>query len=316
MELNTCPTYKADIFQSDFPGQGSRLVCGTSGLGGVWGKVDEAESIDSILYALENGISSFDTAPSYGNAELYLGKALARWQKETPFVSTKIGRLQADTAFDARLDYSINGMRDSLMRSLDLLQLDAVDLLFLHEPQWVPVDRIEEILDLLLSFQEAGYTKMLGIGGNPSPAFAPYINQKYFRVISSFTKMDACNLSAFHDILPVTIPQKIFFYAASSLHFGLLGSRFEQFTAEGNAGFESNVSSTDIETATLVNQLAANNGLSLTELSLRYLFSIAEADRVVAGARTIQELTDTIASWKKGALPETLFNEVTGMILR
>lgn len=316
MELNQYPTYKADISQSDFPGHGSRLVCGTSGLGGVWGKVDEAESIDCILYALENGVTSFDTAPSYGNAEVYLGKALAKWHKEKPFVSTKIGRLKADTAFDARLDYSISGMRESLMRSLDLLKLDSVDLLFLHEPQWVPIERIEEMLELLVSFREAGYTKMLGIGGNPSPSFMPYIDQHYFQVISSFTKMDACNLSAFKDILPATIPQKIFFYAASSLHFGLLGSRYEQFTKEGNAGFESNVSIRDIETAALVHQLADKEGIPLAELALRYLFSINEASRVVAGPRTIKEITDTIACWKKGALTETLFNEITAIILR
>lgn len=71
------PTYKADIYQSDFPGDGSRLVYGTSGIGGVWGPVDEQESIDCVLYALENGITSFDTSPSYGNAEFFLGK---HWQ--------------------------------------------------------------------------------------------------------------------------------------------------------------------------------------------------------------------------------------------
>jgi hypothetical protein len=32
------PTYKPNIYKSDFPAKGSRLVYGTSGLGGVWGK--------------------------------------------------------------------------------------------------------------------------------------------------------------------------------------------------------------------------------------------------------------------------------------
>lgn len=292
--MKLTPTYKADIYKSDFPGYGSRLVYGTSGLGGVWGTVDEQESIDCILYALENDISSFDTSPSYSNAELFLGKALAKWKGKKPFVSTKVGRLKADTAFDAKLDYSTKGMRDSLLRSLDLLGLGQVDLLFLHEPQWVPIDRINEILETLLSFREEGFTKMLGIGGNPSKSFEPYIDNKYFQVISSFTKMDACNLSAFDDILPKTVPQHISFYAASSLHFGLLGNRFEQLVAEGNRGFEDNISFRDIETAVFVNDLATRNGMPLNELAQRYLFAIEEATRVVMGARKLKQVTDTI----------------------
>ena len=71
-------------------------------------------------------------------------------------MSTHVGRLKTETAFEARLDFSIQGMSASLMRSLELLQLDYVDLLFLHEPQWIPMNRIDEILELLISFQEAG----------------------------------------------------------------------------------------------------------------------------------------------------------------
>ena len=313
--MKLTPTYKADIFKSDFPGYGSRLVYGTSGLGGVWGKVDEHESIDCILYALENDITSFDTSPSYSNAELFLGKALAIWKGKRPFVSTKVGRLKAETAFDARLDYSPEGMRDSVMRSLDFLRLDCVDLLFLHEPQWVPLDRIDEILETLISFKEEGYTKMLGIGGNPSKLFEPYIDNKYFQVISSFTKMDACNLSAFEDILPRTIPQHISFYAASSLHFGLLGNRFSHFVTEGNSGYEDNISMKDIERSVLVNELASRTGMALPEIAQRYLFSIEEATRVVMGARKINQITDTIACWKKGALSKSLFDEITQIIL-
>ena len=32
------PTYKSDLNSSEFPAKGSRLVYGTSGLGGVWEK--------------------------------------------------------------------------------------------------------------------------------------------------------------------------------------------------------------------------------------------------------------------------------------
>ena len=157
---------------------------------------------------------------------------------------------------------------------------------------------------------------MLGIGGNPSKSFEPYITNKYFTVISSFTKMDACNLSAFDDILPQTIPKQLFFYAASSLHFGLLGNRFGQFVSEGNKGVEDNISAKDIETAVLVNHIAVKAGMSLAELSQRYLFSIAEASRVVIGARQLDEIIDTISYWNTGSLAKTLYDDITKTIPR
>jgi len=310
LKLN--PTYKTDIYESGFPAYGTRLVYGTSGLGGIWGKVNEAESIDCILYALENGITSFDTAPSYNNAELYLGKALKQWKGELPFISTKVGRLRGDSAFDAKLDYSSQGMKESVLRSLDVLGLDKVNLLFLHEPQWIPLKKIEEVIETFLSFKEQGFAEMLGIGGNPSKAFMPYISNRYFGVISTFCRMDACNLSAFDEIIPATLRENISVYAASALHFSLLGNRFEQYTDE-NPGI-AEISKIDIQNAIRVNELAKKYALCLATLAQRYLFSIEEATRVVIGARKISQIQSTISDWKAGALPKNIFDEISEII--
>lgn len=309
----TRPTYKSAIYTSDFPAKGSRLVYGTSGLGGVWGQVDPDESVDCLLYAFEQGITSLDTSPSYSNSELYVGKALRRWTGERPFISTKVGRLQATTAHDAKLDYSVKGMQTSLQRSLDLLGVESVDLLFLHEPQWVPLDRIDEILDTLQSFKEAGYTKMLGIGGNPSVAFRPYIRSDLFQVVSSFCKMDASTLTIFEEDMPIFQAQNLAVYAASALHFSLLGNRFEAFTQHPPTNDEY-ITSREIGNAIRVNAIARRLGIPLPTLAQRYLFSIAEATRVVIGARTIRQIQHTISDWQQGALPVSVFNEITDSI--
>jgi aryl-alcohol dehydrogenase-like predicted oxidoreductase len=304
------PSYKKDIYASDFPAKGSRLVYGTSGLGGVWGEVDEAESIDCLLYAFENGITALDTSPSYSQSEKYVGKALKRWQGEKPFISTKVGRLQSATAFDAVLDYSPEGMKNSLLRSLDLLGVDSVDLLFLHEPQWVPLDKIEEILETLQSFKEAGYTKMLGIGGNPSLAFRPYIKSDIFQVVSTFCRMDACTLVAFEEEMAIYQRGNIAVYAASALHFSLLGNRFELFTQNPPTDNEY-ITEREIANAKRVNDIAKKYKMPLPTLAQRYIFSIKEATRVVMGARNIQQIQNTINDWQQGALPKKIFNEIT-----
>ena len=307
------PTYKKDIYESNFPSHGSRLVYGTSGLGGVWGEVNPTESVDCLLHAFENGISALDTSPSYSNSELYVGKALKEWKGARPFISTKVGRLQSASAFEAKLDYSVEGIKRSVYRSLELLGVDSIDLLFLHEPQWVPFENIGEITETLLALKAEGLTKMIGIGGNPSDEFKPYIKSDIFDVVSTFCRMDACNLAAFDEEISIYQQQNIAVYAASALHFSLLGNRFETYT-QTPPNDTDYITDKEIQAAIRVNEIAKKYDIPLATLSQRYLFSIAEATRVVMGARKISQIKSTIDDWQQGALPEAIFNEITNTI--
>ncbi|SDX69474.1 Predicted oxidoreductase [Lutibacter oricola] len=307
------PTYiTGDHSKSPAFNNESRLVYGTSGLGGVWGKVDQRDSIDALLYAFENGIEALDTAPSYANAEYYVGMALKEWQGKKPFVSTKIGRLKGKDAFETKLDYSADGLKRSLENSLKTLNLDVIDLLFLHEPQLVPLKNIDEILTTLKGFKSEGLVKSIGVGGNPSQEFMPFVTKENFDVVSGFLHMDACNLSAFNGEIQKYHNEGIAYYAASALHFSLLGNRFEQYKKEGVDGEW--ITQLDLENAIRVKAVADKYGMSLATLSQRYLFSIKEADRVVMGARTPAQIKATIDDWNAGKLTEELFNEVTACI--
>ncbi|GAB1855233.1 aldo/keto reductase [Flavobacteriaceae bacterium MHTCC 0001] len=308
------PTYIAgDHSKSPAFNNKSRLVYGTSGLGGVWGKVEQRDSIDALLYAFDNGISVLDTAPSYANAEYYVGMALKEWKGKTPFVSTKIGRLKGKDAFETKLDYSTEGLKRSLDNSLQTLGLDKIDLLFLHEPQLVPMEHINEILNTLKGFKSEGLIDAIGVGGNPSEAFKPFITKDNFDVVSGFLHMDACNLSAFNGEIQSYQKEGIAYYAASALHFSLLGNRFEKYKTEGVDGEW--ITQLDLENAIRVKAVADKYDMSLATLSQRYLFSIKEADRVVMGARTPAQIKATVDDWNAGKLPEDLFNEVTACIL-
>ena len=310
------PTYQADSYQCFFPAEGSRLVYGTSGLGGVWGHIDVEESIACLAYAFENGISRLDTAPSYNRSEEIVGKALRRWKGDRPFVSTKIGRLKSANAFEMVLDYSPQAMKDSINRSLDLLGLDNVDLLFLHEPQLVPIERIEEILDTLKLIQAEGFTKRIGLGGNPPRALLPYIIPENFQVVSGYCKLDACNLEVLSLEMPWFIEKGIYYYAASSLHFALLGNRFQTYTSHPPEGeLAKYITPKDIRIAIKVKEIAESQQMDLATLAQRYLFSVKEATCVVIGARNLKQIESSIRDWEQGALPEDLFELVTKTII-
>ncbi|MEK6476559.1 aldo/keto reductase [Catalinimonas sp. 4WD22] len=309
------PTYQPDIHRQRSVGleKGSRLVYGTSGLGGVWGKVDEEESIDCLLYAFERGVRSLDTSPSYSRSEEFVGKALQRWRGEQPFISTKVGRLPADKADECYVDYSPESMRQSLMRSLDRLGVEQLDLLFLHEPHLVPLDKINEILDTVQSFKAEGYTRMLGVGGNPPDAFFPFITSDHFQVVSSFLRLDACNLSALEKDIPHYQAHNIALYAASALHMGLLGDLFERYAE--HPPHTQWISDKDVEVAKRINILARAQGMPLASLAQRYLFSMQEAHSVVIGASKLAQIQATLHDWQQGALSKELFELISQTIL-
>lgn len=307
------PTYIDDYQRSPFFENGSRLVYGTSGLGGVWGKVEKAESIDALLFAFENDILVLDTSPSYSMAETYVGEALKRWSGTKPFISTKVGRLRSDDAHTTRTDYSSEGMKRSFHNSLETLGVDKVDLLFLHEPQLVPLDEIDRILEVLQGFKAEGLAGRIGVGGNPTPGFMPYVKKEHFDVVSGFLHLDACNLTALEHQIPNFKLEEIAYYAASALHFSLLGNRFE---TESIKEPDQWVTAKDQAAAIAVKAVADKYDLSLPSLAQRYLFSIAEADRVVMGARTPKQIAATVKDWRAGKLPTSIFDEVTSAILK
>src|SRR5687767_12422811 len=192
------PTYAKNYISSRADG-GPRLVLGTSGLGGVWGPVNEDDSVKAILMALENRIFSIDTAPSYANAEAIVGRALKHWKGVRPLLSTKVGRLKAYDAHTTQTDYTDDGIRRSLEQSLETLGVDFIDLLFLHEPHLVPKEEIPRILSRLLHYQNKGLICKIGVGGNMPAYFRPFMGKGKFEVVSGFLRMNACNLDAFHE---------------------------------------------------------------------------------------------------------------------
>jgi aryl-alcohol dehydrogenase-like predicted oxidoreductase len=128
--------------------------------------------------------------------------------------------------------------------------------------------------------------------------------------------MDSCNLRVFEQEMPLYLRNKIHYYAASSLHFALLGNRYLEYTAQLPQGELGNyITARDVEMAKAVRVIAERMGLNLSSMAQRYLFSISEATRIVMGARNIQQIKHTITDWKEGALERSLFEEITAVLI-
>jgi aryl-alcohol dehydrogenase-like predicted oxidoreductase len=285
---------------------------GTAGIGGAWGKVDAAESIDTILYALNWGVGRIDTAPAYNMAEIYLGRALRKWHGVRPFISTKVGKDFARHAEVNSNNYNIRSMTDSLRRSAERLG-GRPDLVFLHEPERVqdhPTtgDRgTLEVITWLSNLTGGKLASTVGLGGVTTPAYHSAIRAGVFSTIMSFNNLDAVCLDGLASDLPLYRRAGVTTYQGSALHMGLLGNRLERYLVEPPDWMNPRA----LAAARGAAEIARSAGIQLAELAHRYLISMHEVDYLVLGARNLAQLQSSLGQVAKGPLPKDIFNLVT-----
>ena len=108
-------------------------------LGGTWGKVDDKNSIETLLYAFEKGVNFVDTAYAYGNghSESVIGKALDQWSSGKIYVATKVtpllDKIKNQHATPSIADcYPRWHIREIVEGSLKRLGTERLDLIQLH----------------------------------------------------------------------------------------------------------------------------------------------------------------------------------------
>ena len=133
--------------------ESTRIIFGGAAL---W-TVTQAEADATLDLLVEHGINHIDTAASYGESERRIGPWMKRCRNQF-FLATK-------TEERTRL-----GARDSLHRSLDLLQTDRVDLFQIHnlaDPnEWEIALGPGGALEAFVEAREQGLVRCIGITGH------------------------------------------------------------------------------------------------------------------------------------------------------
>ena len=118
--------------------QVSEIAFGAWQIGGDWGKVDDRESVATLLCAYEKGINFVDTAELYGkgHSETVIGQSLRQWKGGKIYVATKAQPIVwPDPDIDdppMRGRYPAWYLRDNVENSLKRLGVERIDLFQLH----------------------------------------------------------------------------------------------------------------------------------------------------------------------------------------
>jgi len=135
--------------------QVSELGLGGAAFGNLYQEITSDETTNIIHYLLDNGINYLDSAPFYGFglSEKRIGNALSKRalaNVETSLLrSTKVGRVLAPISgyafqgprdcffshepYQAKFDYSYDGIMRSFESSLKRLNVNTIDLLLVHD---------------------------------------------------------------------------------------------------------------------------------------------------------------------------------------
>jgi D-threo-aldose 1-dehydrogenase len=202
---------------------------GGAPLGNLFEAVGDADSEATLSAAWDAGVRFYDTSPFYGRglSEHRIGQALRRRKREQVILSTKVGRVfgaPADPAefaarernwpqglhFEYRHDYSYDGIMRSYEDSLQRLGMNRVDLLIIHDLDFVSLGSEELVtahlatlatsgINALNELKQRGLIGAIGAGVNrlgTIPRILDVLDLDFFLVASPYTLADQPVLDA------------------------------------------------------------------------------------------------------------------------
>jgi aryl-alcohol dehydrogenase-like predicted oxidoreductase len=154
----------------------NRVGLGTFPLADVFTKINPAKAEEIVKSFLDNGGYYIDTAPLYGfgQVEKIIGEAVKDFRRDDYYIATKCGYIDVEGKTFSTVQKS--GKYKDVLRecdkSLKRLQLDYVDLYFVHSPD--PNTPFSETMRALLELQKQGKVKDLGVSNVNSEELKEY----------------------------------------------------------------------------------------------------------------------------------------------
>lgn len=261
---------------------------------GVYGTIDDEESIKTIHRALDLGVTLLDTADTYGNGhnEELLGKAL-KGRREQAIVATKFTFGPNWEFIGGHPDYVKKAIDESLRR----LNLDYVDLYYQHRVD--PKVPIEETVGAMADLVKAGKVRYLGL----SEADAQNIRKAHavHPITALQTEYSLWSRDVEEEIIPTVNELGIMFVAYSPLSRGFITGelrKFEDLKADDirrnlprfqGENFQKNVNIVD-----KLNEIAKEKSCSIVQLAIAW--TIAKGALPIPGTKRRKYLEENTAA--------------------
>jgi aryl-alcohol dehydrogenase-like predicted oxidoreductase len=289
----------------------SAIGFGAWAIGGNWGQVDDDTSLAALHAAVDEGVNFIDTADVYGDgrSERLVAQLKRERPGETIWVATKAGRRLPQQTCEG---YNRENLSAWIDRSLQNLEMDALDLLQLHCPPSA-LYRQPDVFGILDDLVSAGKLRYYGVSVQTTDEAIDAM--RYPGVQSIQIIFNMFRLKPAERVFPEAQAKQVGILARVPLASGLLTGKLRAdtrfppddhrtYNREGQAFDRGETLSGvpyDVGLAAVERfRPLVPGGASMAQLALRWILMFEGVTCAIPGARTVQQAVDNT---RAGTLP-------------
>jgi D-threo-aldose 1-dehydrogenase len=303
---------------------------GTAPIGNIFREIDEDTSDAMIQAAWDRGVRYYDTAPMYGHglAELRTGHSL-RWKNRDDLVlSSKVGRIlkparkqDIDYApwtnagrFTMHFDYSYDGTMRSFEDSLQRLNLERMDICFIHDidvftrgadqPK-VFAEAMDGAWRALRDLRDQGVVKAIGVGVNEWEVCHAALQTHDFDCFLLAGRYTLLEQDSLNEFLPLCEERGAAVVVGGGYNSGILATGAVEGAKYNYAPAPAEI----MDRVRKIEAVCADHKVPLPAAALQFVVAHPAVPCFMAGTRTVQQLEQNLA-WFDHPIPADFWAEL------
>ena len=288
----------------------TELSFGTSSLGSMpdtYGyEVSENRAQKTLNRFFQGPVNMLDTSRNYamGESEKRIGKAIKEnggWPNGF-LLSTKLDRNMDTLVLDK------NRVRESLEESLKTLNVDSVDILFLHDPEYAKditdITKKDGAMDELFKIKNEGLAKAAGVAMGKVDIMFPLLKDWDFDVIINHNRYTLINREA-NEMYDYASSKNIAIFNAAPYAGGVLAKgpdNFKKITYQ-DATEEKLAPAREFE------KVCKKHNVELGAAALQFSLRDNRITSTICGVTSVESIEKNLA-WANTNIPEEFWNEV------
>jgi D-threo-aldose 1-dehydrogenase len=270
--------------------------------------VSEEDAVATIKTALASPIAFIDTAAHYGDGESERRVGLALKEvgglPEGAVLETKEGREVASN------DFSGDMVKRRLERSLKLLGLDKLQIVYLHDAEWTNFEDAmgqDGPVEVLRDYRDQGVIQYLGVASGPIDVETQYVESGIFDAVITHNRYTLLNQSA-DWLIDLAVSQGMAVLNAAPYGSGMLAKgvaaypryAYQQATPEL------------LERTKVLEEIATRYGVPVPAVALQYSTKDPRITSTIVGMSKPERIQQTI-DYHLLDIPDALWDEVRAL---